>query len=90
MIIGEVVVVIGMIEFNVGSDLVVLCIIVVKEGDYYILNGFKVFIINGIYVDLVIVCVKMDFKVGVKGIFLFLVDIVLFGYFMGKKIEKIG
>lgn len=39
MVCGEVIGVIVMIEFGVGSDFKVICICVECCGDYYVLNG---------------------------------------------------
>lgn len=57
---GEIIFVVVMIELFVGFDLVGMCSIVVDKGDYWLFNGFKVFIFNGLLVDLVIVVVKID------------------------------
>lgn len=58
---GEYVGVLVMSEFNVGLDVVSLKFCVDKKGDWYILNGNKMWIINGLDVDIYVIYVKMDF-----------------------------
>lgn len=82
ILVGEVYFVIGYIELEVGIDLVLLCIIVVCDGDYYIVNGQKVFIIGVYDVDYIwlVCCIDLN-VVKYKGIFILIVDIKDFGYF---------
>lgn len=61
-------------EFFGGFDVQVICIIVIKEGDYYCINGLKIFIMNGVNSDYIVVVVKMDFDVKVKGISMMIID----------------
>lgn len=49
-------IVIGILELDVGLDVVVVKICVVFEGDYWVINGEKIWIINGEYVD-VFICI---------------------------------
>ncbi|MBB6521235.1 acyl-CoA dehydrogenase family protein [Pseudoteredinibacter isoporae] len=90
MVSGEVLGAIAMTEPGAGSDLAGMSTSAVRDGDDWILNGSKVFITNGIYADLVIVCAKTDPSAGAKGISLFLVDTSLPGFNRGKSIKKIG
>lgn len=48
------------IELGMGLDLVNINIIVCLDGDYYILNGEKIFVIVGECVDIVVVWVLLD------------------------------
>lgn len=52
------------IELNCGLDFVVICIIVIKDGEDYILNGEKIFVILGDCVDVIVVWVILDKKLG--------------------------
>jgi len=90
MVTGEVLSAIAMTEPGAGSDLAGMTTSAVKDGDDWVLNGSKVFITNGIYADLVVVCAKTDPNAGSKGISLFLVDTTLPGFNRGKSIRKIG
>lgn len=90
MITGDILGCIAMTEPGAGSDLAGMRSTAVRDGDEYILNGSKVFITNGYYADLAIVCAKTDPTAGAKGISLFLVDTTLPGFSRGKRIDKIG
>lgn len=90
MVSGDALGAIAMTEPGAGSDLAGMSTSAVRDGDDWILNGSKVFITNGIYADLVIVCAKTDPSAGAKGISLFLVDSSLPGFNRGQSIKKIG
>ena len=90
MVSGEVLGAIAMTEPGAGSDLAAMKTSAVRDGDDWLLNGSKVFITNGIYAELVIVCAKTDPTKGAKGISLFLVDSSLPGFSRGQSIKKIG
>jgi alkylation response protein AidB-like acyl-CoA dehydrogenase len=49
-----------MTEPGAGSDLAAIRTTAVREGDYYIVNGSKTFISNGINSDLIMLAVKTD------------------------------
>ena len=89
---GEIISAIAMTEPNAGSDLAAIRTTARREGDYYILNGEKTFITNGIYSDLVIVVCKTDPKADPahKGISLIVVEKDTPGFSKGKKLNKIG
>lgn len=57
-----------------GSDVAGLRTTAVKEGDFYIINGSKTFITNGIYSDYLIVAAKTKPELGNKGISIFVID----------------
>lgn len=89
---GEYISAIAMTEPNAGSDLAGIRTTARKEGDYYILNGEKTFITNGINADVVIVVCKTDPKAtpAYKGISLIVVEKDTPGFSKGKKLDKIG
>lgn len=89
---GDKVLAVAMTEPGAGSDLGAMKTRAIKQGDYYILNGSKTFISNGINADLVVVAAKTDpaAKPGYKGISLFVVERGTPGFERGKAIEKIG
>lgn len=73
--------VLGLIEFGVGLDVLgLMWMIVCCDGDFYVLNGGKIYIINGFVVDFVFVYVKIDRDKGVYGIFVFIVEKFFLGY----------
>ena len=60
-----------------------------KEGDYYILNGTKTFITNGIYGHFVILVCKTNPDAGSAGVSLILVDLSTEGI-TKNKLKKLG
>jgi alkylation response protein AidB-like acyl-CoA dehydrogenase len=72
-----------------GSDVAGMRTTAVKEGDYYILNGSKTFITNGVYSDYMIVAAKTNQELGNKGISMFVVDSDAKGV-SATKLDKLG
>jgi acyl-CoA dehydrogenase len=81
-----------MTEPGAGSDLSAVKTTASKQGDYYILNGEKTFITNGICADLIVVVCKTDPKAvpAHKGISLLVVERDTPGFKRGRKLEKVG
>lgn len=59
-------------------------------GDYWLLNGSKVFITNGYYADLYFISAVTDKSQGSRGISAFIVEKGTPGFSFGKKEEKMG
>lgn len=57
---GEYITAIAMTEPGTGSDLASIQTTAIRDGDYYIVNGQKTFITNGIHTNLAVVAVKTD------------------------------
>jgi acyl-CoA dehydrogenase len=87
---GEIITAIAMTEPGAGSDLAAIKTTAIKDGDYYIVNGQKTFITNGIHADLVVVVCKTDPKERHKGISLLVIERDTPGFSRGRKLEKIG
>ncbi len=87
---GECVLAIAMSEPNTGSDLAGVKASAIDKGDYYLLNGQKTFITNGICSDLVIVVARTDPKEKHAGISLLLVERGMPGFAPSKKLDKMG
>ena len=87
---GEIITAIAMTEPDTGSDLANITTTAAKKDDYYLLNGSKTYITNGILSDLVIVVAKTDTSAGHKGITLLLVERGMEGFERGKNLDKIG
>ena len=89
---GELISAIAMTEPGAGSDLAGIGTTARREGDYYILNGEKTFITNGINADYVVVVCKTDpyAQPAYKGISLLVVETGTTGFKRGKKLDKIG
>ncbi|HEX6110526.1 MAG TPA: acyl-CoA dehydrogenase family protein [Ktedonobacteraceae bacterium] len=87
---GELITAIAMTEPDTGSDLAAIRTTAERQGDYYILNGQKTFISNGIIGDVVIVVAKTDPALRHKGISLLVIERDMEGFRRGRKLEKMG
>ncbi len=87
---GELITAIAMTEPNTGSDLAAVKTTALREGDYYLLNGQKTFITNGILSDVVIVVAKTNLEMRHKGISLLVAERGMEGFKRGRKLEKVG
>ena len=67
-------------EPEAGSDAASIETTARDEGDYYVLNGEKIWITNGISADLAVVFANMDRSLGRKGICAFLVETEIPGF----------
>ncbi|MFB5283509.1 acyl-CoA dehydrogenase [Peribacillus sp. Hz7] len=77
-------------EPSAGSDAASLKTKAVKEGDFYRINGSKVFITNGGEADVYIVFASTDPAKGSKGISAFIVEKGTPGLVFGKDEHKMG
>src|SRR6056297_3904958 len=80
----------GLTEANAGTDASAQQTKAVLDGDYYILNGSKIFITNAGYADVYIIMAMTDKSKGVKGISAFIVESGFEGFSVGKKESKMG
>ncbi|HEY9582456.1 MAG TPA: acyl-CoA dehydrogenase family protein [Savagea sp.] len=89
---GELISAVAMTEPGTGSDLAAVRTTARREGDYYILNGEKTFITNGLHADYVVVVCKTDPQAepAYRGISLLVVEEGMPGFKRGKKLNKIG
>ncbi|MDR7074040.1 acyl-CoA dehydrogenase family protein [Fictibacillus barbaricus] len=89
---GELITAIAMTEPGTGSDLASIKTTAKLEGDYYVVNGQKTFITNGILSDLVIVACKTDLNAQPKhkGVSLLVVERDTPGFSRGRKLDKVG
>lgn len=86
---GECIMAVGMTEPDAGSDLVGMKSRAEDKRDYWLLNGSKVYISNGINADLVIVAAKTN-PDNPKHIGLFLVERGMPGFERGRNLKKLG
>jgi len=77
-------------EPEAGSDTSLLKTTAEKRGNYYVLNGIKVFITNGPIADAFIVYATTNRAHGYKGVSAFLVEKGTPGLRVGKDLEKFG
>jgi alkylation response protein AidB-like acyl-CoA dehydrogenase len=87
---GELITAIAMTEPDTGSDLAAIRTTAERRGDYFVLNGQKTFISNGIISDVVIVVAKTDPALRHKGISLLVVERDMQGFKRGRKLDKVG
>ncbi|MFN8278019.1 MAG: acyl-CoA dehydrogenase family protein [Chitinophagales bacterium] len=76
-------------EPGAGSDVANMRTTAVRDGDFFILNGSKTFITNGVYGNFVTVACKTDSSAGIGGISMIVVDQGTPG-FTAKKLDKMG
>lgn len=90
LITGEHVGALAMSEAGSGSDVVSMRCKAEKHGDYYVLNGTKMWITNGPDADVLIVYAKTDPAGGAKGITTFIVEKGMDGFSTSQKLDKLG
>ncbi|MFY7697927.1 MAG: isovaleryl-CoA dehydrogenase [Legionella sp.] len=77
-------------EANSGSDAVSMQLHAEEQGDYYVLNGTKMWITNGPDADIIIVYAKTDKTLGSRGITAFIVEKDFPGFSHAQKLDKLG
>ncbi|MHB1420975.1 MAG: acyl-CoA dehydrogenase family protein, partial [Bacillota bacterium] len=87
---GEKIAALGITEPGAGSDVSSIVTMAVKEGDYYVVNGSKIFITNGVNCDYVVLAVKTNKDAGHRGISLLIVEKATPGFTVGRKLDKLG
>jgi hypothetical protein len=80
----------GLTEHNTGSDAGGMSTTVVKDGDYYVLNGAKNFITHGISADVAVVIARTGDKGDSNGMSAFVIEKGTPGFSSGKKENKLG
>src|SRR5215469_11834986 len=90
LISGEHVGALAMSEPGAGSDVVGMKLRAEKRGDYYVLNGSKMWITNGPYADTLVVYAKTDASAGPRGITAFLIEKGMKGFKAAQKLDKLG
>ncbi|NFG61345.1 acyl-CoA dehydrogenase family protein [Clostridium sp. CMCC3677] len=87
---GEKIGAFGLTEENAGSDAGGTETTAVLEGDYYILNGEKIFITNAGKADIYVVFAITTPNIGIRGISAFIVEKGWEGFSFGKHYDKMG
>lgn len=88
---GDILMAIAMSEPQAGSDVAGIKTTAIADGDYFILNGQKTFISNGINCDLVIVAAKDPNEINPHAaVDLFLVEAGTPGFEKGRMLKKVG
>ncbi|MHC8514635.1 acyl-CoA dehydrogenase family protein [Sporosarcina sp. ITBMC105] len=83
---------VAMTEPGTGSDLASIQTTAIKDGEFYVVNGQKTFITNGVNGNLFLVVVKTDPAAQPKhrGISLLLVEEGTPGFTKGRQLDKVG
>lgn len=87
---GDYVGALAMSEANSGSDVMSMQLRAEHKGDYYFLNGTKMWITNGPDADVLIVYARTDKEAGSKGVTAFLIEKNFKGFSTAQKLDKLG
>jgi isovaleryl-CoA dehydrogenase len=87
---GQKVGALAMSEPEAGSDVVSMRLRAEKRGDFYVLNGTKMWITNGPDADTLIVYAKTNPELGRRGITAFIIEKAFQGFNRSKKLDKLG
>lgn len=87
---GEKLCAFAMTEINAGSDAAMQETTAEKIGDFYKINGRKIYITNAGYADTYTVIAMTDKTKGTKGISAFIVEKGTPGFTFGKEYKKMG
>jgi butyryl-CoA dehydrogenase len=80
----------GLTEPEAGSDAGATRTTAIRDGDFYVLNGSKMWITSGAIADVVNCTAKTDLEAGTRGISCFLVEQGTPGFLPGKNEPKMG
>ncbi|PHM71129.1 acyl-CoA dehydrogenase family protein [Xenorhabdus kozodoii] len=87
---GKRVAAIAMTEPSGGSNTADIKTVAKRQGDYYLVNGSKTYITNGINADLIVVAVKTAEGQQGQGISLLAIERDMPGFTRGEPLKKIG
>lgn len=87
---GEKLAAFGLTEPNAGSDAGGTETVAELKGDYYLLNGEKIFITNGGQADVYVIFAVTTPGIGTKGISAFIVERGMPGFEFGDHYDKLG
>ncbi len=88
---GEIITAVAVSEPDAGSDVASIRTRAVRDGDFYRLNGSKLYITNGVHADLYFVAARTDPAAkGSRGISMFIVEKGTPGFRVVKQLKKMG
>jgi acyl-CoA dehydrogenase len=91
IIAGERVTAVAVTEPDAGSDVAAIRTRARRDGAHWVLNGFKMFITNGVHADLYFVAARTDPGAkGSRGISMFIVEKGAPGFRVGRQLKKQG
>ena len=80
----------GLTEPGAGTDAAMQKTVAEDKGDYYLMNGSKIFITNAGYADTFVVFAMTDKTLGNKGITAFILEKGMEGFSIGAHEKKMG
>ena len=88
---GNLITAVAVTEPDAGSDVAGLKTRATKDGAYWVLNGAKMFITNGVHGDLYFVAARTNPRgQGSRGLTMFLVEKGTPGFAVGRSLDKMG
>jgi len=90
LITGEYLGALAMSEASAGSDVLSMKLRAQDKGDFFVLNGTKMWITNGPGADVLVVYATVDPALGAKGITAFLIERNMRGFSTAQKLDKLG
>ncbi|MFZ2653252.1 MAG: acyl-CoA dehydrogenase family protein [Burkholderiaceae bacterium] len=88
---GEKICAVAVTEPDAGSDVAGIRTRAVRDGAFWVINGSKMFITNGVHADVYFVGAKTDTSAkGSRGISMFIVDKGTPGFRVGRELKKSG
>jgi isovaleryl-CoA dehydrogenase len=87
---GEFVGALAMSEAGSGSDVLSMQLRADKKGDYFYLNGTKMWVTNGPDADILVVYAKTDINADSHGITAFIIEKGFKGFSTAQKLDKLG
>jgi isovaleryl-CoA dehydrogenase len=80
----------AMSETQAGSDVLNMQLKAEEQGDYYLLNGSKMWITNGPDADILVLYAKTNKEKGAHGITAFIIEKHFHGFHTAPKLNKLG
>ena len=90
LISGEHVGALAMSEPSAGSDVLSMKLRADDKGEYFVLNGSKMWITNGPDADVLVVYAKTEPELGARGVSAFLIEKGMPGFSVAQKLDKLG
>ncbi|MFT6589736.1 MAG: isovaleryl-CoA dehydrogenase [Rhodoferax sp.] len=90
LISGEHVGALAMSEPGAGSDVISMKLKAEDQGNFYLLNGTKMWITNGPDADTLVVYAKTEPELGARGVTAFLIEKGMKGFSVAQKLDKLG
>ncbi|MFQ6059150.1 MAG: acyl-CoA dehydrogenase family protein [Anaerolineae bacterium] len=87
---GEKIAAFALTEPEAGSDAARIQTTAIRNGDHYVLNGTKIWIMNGDIADTIVVFATTDPEAGTRGITAFIVEKDFPGFKVGRRERKMG